>query len=161
MLQSSGAGLELGIAVPIYWALHSTRVLACSGLQGPYIRMGGEGTDGPCMRALPCTLGRRDIAPFLPLEGLEIHMQDPCSLHCGTRAGFPGSPEVGIGEFYCNSLMGVMSTTSLLSPAAAVSPLGSTAVAQGGGWLLHVAALNCLFDTGHPQNILPKGKKKI
>lgn len=52
------------------------------------------------------------------------------------------------------------STASLLSLAAAASPMGSTALVQGGGWLLCVAALNSLCNTGHPQSILPKRKMK-
>lgn len=94
-----------------------------------------------------------------PLPACRTHVPDSV----GLRAGFPGSPKAGIGEvatFYCNSLMGARSTASPLSPTAgvaAVSLMGSTAVAQGGGWLLCLAALNSLF--GHPQNILPKGQK--
>ena len=85
----------------------------------------------------------------------------------GLGAGFPGSPKVGTGEggtFYCNSLMGAMSTASPLSPTAgvaAISPADSIAVVQGGGWLLCLAALNSLFNIGHPQNILPKGQKEV
>lgn len=40
--------------------------------------MGDKGTDGTSMRALPCTLGRRDIATFLPLGGLGT-----CIMHAG------------------------------------------------------------------------------
>lgn len=145
--------------------------LACLGLQGPCIRMGGKGTDGTCTSMQHWTGERSSHLPALGRAGDQSCLLPACRTHVpgsmGLGAGFPGSPQVGTGEgrtFYCNSLMGAMSTASPLSPTAgvaAISPVDSIAVVQGGGWLLCLAALNSLFNIGHPQNILPKGQKEV
>lgn len=68
-----------------------------------------------------------------PLPACRTHV--PGSV--GLRAGFPGSPKAGIGEvatFYCNSLMGAVSTASLLSPTAGVAAVSHGQHCCGPGW---------------------------